>query len=113
MRIEVYEFGRITINGRTYQQDVLILPDRVIDTWWRRQGHLLQIADVEPILLEAPEVLVVGQGMPGKMEVDRELVNFLAARQIEVVALPTQQACARFNELAATRKVAAALHLTC
>ena len=113
MRIEAYEFGRITIDGRTYQSDVIILPERVIDTWWRRQGHLLQVADVEAVLPEAPEVLVVGQGMPGKMAVDPELVSFLATRGIEVVALPTQAACTRFNELAASRRVAAALHLTC
>ncbi len=113
MRIEAYDFGRITVAGKTYQNDVIILPDRVIDNWWRKSGHLLQVPDIEVILEDPPEVLVVGQGMPGKMVVDEELRRFLADRRIAVLALPTNQAVASYNELAPKQKVAAALHLTC
>lgn len=113
MHIETYQFGQITIDGRTYRQDVLILPDRVNDQWWRQQSHLLQLQDVEEVLAATPQVLVVGTGMYGRMQVDQELADYLAQKNIDLVILPTREACDRFNQLAGSRKVAAAFHLTC
>lgn len=113
MHIDAYNFGQIVIDGRTYRQDVLILPDRVKDDWWRQQSHLLQLRDVEEALAANPEVLVVGTGMPGRMRVDKALAEHLAQLKIELVVLPSQEACTRYNQLSQTRKVAAAFHLTC
>ena len=47
MRIQNYEFGRVKINGETYNNDVIILPDRVVPDWWRKSGHEVQIEDIE------------------------------------------------------------------
>lgn len=38
MNIAGYRFGRIDIDGRTYTSDVIITPERVIDSWWRQRG---------------------------------------------------------------------------
>jgi hypothetical protein len=35
MLIGPYEFGAIVINGKRYKSDVIVLPGRVIDGWWR------------------------------------------------------------------------------
>jgi hypothetical protein len=113
MIIESYNFGEVVIGGRTFRQDVLILPDRIIDQWWRKEGHLLQLDDLGEALAAAPQVLIVGTGMPGKMRVDPGLAQYLQQAGIDLFTLPTQEACRRFNELAPTRKTVAALHLTC
>lgn len=113
MNIESYKFGEVVIAGRTYRQDVLILPDKVIDQWWRKEGHLLQMVDLGEVLAVIPQILIVGMGMPGKMQVDQGLAQYLQQAGIDLIALPTQEACWRFNELAPTRKTVAALHLTC
>ena len=39
MNISAYRFGKIHIDGRAYSSDVIITPERVVDTWWRKQGH--------------------------------------------------------------------------
>jgi hypothetical protein len=113
MHIDSYEFGRIVVDGRAYSQDLILSPDGIQDSWWRLEGHLLQIPDVATVLAAGPEVLIVGKGQPGRMQVDPGLVHYLKQNRIELIEVPTAQACTTFNALAGKRKVAAALHLTC
>jgi hypothetical protein len=113
MHIDSYEFGRIVVDGRAYNQDLILSPDGIQDSWWRLEGHLLQIPDVAAVLAAGLEVLIVGKGQPGKMLVDTALVNYLKENRIELIEVPTTQACSTYNSLAGKRKVVAALHLTC
>jgi hypothetical protein len=113
MHIDSYEFGHIVIDGRSYRQDLLIWPGNIKSDWWRLQGHLLQLEDVSEVLAASVEVLVVGMGQPGRMEVDQKLSAYLKARHIDLVALPTDEACRVINALEGKRRLAAALHLTC
>jgi hypothetical protein len=113
MHVDSYEFGRIVVDGRAYIQDLILLPDGIQDSWWRLEGHRLQIPDVAGVLAARPEVLIVGKGQPGQMEVDPELARYLKENRIELIEVPTAQACTVYNSLAGKRQVAAALHLTC
>jgi len=109
-----YRFGEIEVDGRRYRGDIKIVEGMVISDWWRAEGHELASCDVEDILSEAPEVLVVGKGMPGNMEVMDELRERLAATGISLIDEPTPRAVATFNRLKKKgRKVAGAFHLTC
>ncbi len=112
--IEAYEFGRITVHGRSYSSDVIVYPDRVDASWWRKEGHELSPDDIGEILKAAPEVLVVGQGASGCMKVLPETGDLLREKGIELRSARTDQACTIFNDLSRQdRKVVAALHLTC
>ena len=112
-QIEDYQFGKITIDGVTYSKDLIILPARICTGWWRKEGHLLQLADLEEVLLSKPQLLVIGQGAYSRMRVASEVGQALQAAGIDWVALPTDAACEEFNRRAAEQVVAAALHLTC
>ena len=111
--VEDYRFGHVKIDGQPYGRDVIVLPDRVIANWWRREGHRVYPEDLEDVFGAAPEVLVVGQGMPGRMRVNPETERALHAAGIELVVLPTKEACRVYGELAAQKVAAAALHLSC
>jgi hypothetical protein len=113
MHIDHYKFGLIQIDGQTYRNDVLIWPGQIKSDWWRQEGHLLQLGDVTEALAADPQVLVVGQGDPGNMQVDPALAAHLRAKGVELMAFPTRQACQVINELRGKRRFAAALHLTC
>ncbi len=113
MHIERYEFGLIVINGETFKNDVLIWPGRIKGDWWRQESHFLQREDVAEALAANPQVLVVGMGEPGKMQVDPALAAYLKGRGVELMARPTREACRLINDLSGTRRLAAALHLTC
>ncbi len=111
--IDSYGFGRIVIDGASYTSDVIVYPDRVDGSWWRKEGHSLHIDDLKAIAKENPEVLVVGTGNPGLLRVPRETRDFLNSKGIELIAEPTKRACQTYNELSKSKRVVAALHLTC
>lgn len=121
--IQSYHFGRIVVDGETHTKDVIILPDRVIGNWWRREGHALHpddLADIVDLRSSAAtvskirlRVLVVGQGAYGRMRVTPETQQALQAADIELIAQPTEEACRTYNHLREQRTVTAALHLTC
>ena len=111
--INSYDFGRITIKGKRYNTDLLIFPDKVQPGWWRKEGHRLQISDLKEVLEAKPEVLVVGTGYSGMMAVPPETRTYVESEGIELVVQKTAEACKTFNRLVESRKVVAALHLTC
>ncbi len=112
--IESYRFGRIIVDGVEYDRDLIILPGYVKEDWWRVEGHRLRLEDITMILNSDIEVLVVGQGAYGMMEIGDDVRGELADRRIKLFAVRTGEACEIFNEMIrAGRKTAAALHLTC
>ncbi|MHA1266628.1 MAG: Mth938-like domain-containing protein [Candidatus Helarchaeota archaeon] len=113
MRIESYEFGRIVIDGRSYTHDVIIFPNRVEDRWWRKKGHELNKDDINEIVKMAPEILVIGTGNSGLMQVPNDVRTYLKSQGIMIKIEKTQKACEIFNQLAQEKRVIAALHLTC
>lgn len=111
--IDSYSFGSITVNGSRYTSDVIIYPDRVESSWWRKEGHNLCMEDLQEVLQYRPEVLVIGKGKPGLMAVGADLIKQLARLGIEAHAAPTSKAVKLYNRLRGEKKVVAALHLTC
>jgi len=112
--INDYHFGSITINDRTYRSDVIIYPDKVDASWWRKEGHALYLADIKEIIDQNPEVLIVGTGAYGVLKVSDEVYELAAEKGIELIVRKTEEACKEFNRLSQSgKKVVAALHLTC
>jgi len=110
MKINSYSFGRITIDNKTYNQDIIIYPNK-ITTWWRKEGHELNPEDITEIIKKNPDLLIIGTGAHGLMKVKEETKEILRKRNIEFISAKTEEACRIFNE--SSRKVIAALHLTC
>jgi hypothetical protein len=113
MKIEHYSFGSITINGKTCTSDVIIYPNKVNSSWWRKQGHMLHVEDLTDIIQTKPDVLVVGTGYSGLMIVPKETVLRLESEGIEIHIARTTKAVELFNTLRKEKRVVAALHLTC
>ncbi len=111
-RVEGYEFGRVLVDGEEHRRDVIVLPHRVVRSWWRRDGHALVLEDLEEVIDELPERFVVGTGADGRMRPDPAALEALRRRGIEVDVVPTGEAVRLFAQLDPAR-TAAALHLTC
>jgi hypothetical protein len=108
--IDGYTFGRVTIDGREETHDVIVLPERVVRGWWRKEGHGLVLEDLDGVLDQLPERLLLGTGAYGQLRPDPGTLETLRARGVEV--LRTAEAIQRYAQLD-PRKTAAALHLTC
>ncbi|MFQ6102021.1 MAG: Mth938-like domain-containing protein [Anaerolineae bacterium] len=113
LTIDHYRFGAITVDGQRHTRDLIILPERVIAGWWRKEGHTLHPDDLTAVLEVAPEVLVVGTGAHGMMHVTEETRRALEAAGIRLIAATTAEAVKTYNDLREKVRVAAALHLTC
>jgi hypothetical protein len=113
MKITHYSFGRITIDGKTYTSDVIIYPDHIDSSWWRKEGHLLQIPDLEDIVRADIPTLIVGTGYYNTMKVPKETITYLESKKIQVNIENTQNAVRLYNEISDKQPVIAALHLTC
>ena len=110
--IDSYSFGQIVVDGVEHSRDLIVLPERVVGNWWRRDGHSLVIEDLDEVLDELPERLVVGCGAQGRLRPHPSVTEALARRGVGVEALPTGEAVERYRQLDPAR-TAAALHLTC
>lgn len=111
-RIEGYRFGRVLVDGEEQTRDLIVLPQRVVRNWWRRDGHALVLEDLQEVLEELPERLIVGTGASGQMRPAPETLAELQRRGIEVDIRTTDEAVRLFGELDPAT-TAAALHLTC
>jgi hypothetical protein len=113
MHIEEYVFGRIVIDKKTYTSDVIVYPDRVDPSWWRKEGHYLQKEDLSGVIAAKPDILIIGTGNMGVMQVPESTVTFLQRQGITVHVAKTAKAVEMFNSMPAGKKVIGAFHLTC
>jgi len=111
--IDSYDFGTIIIDGRKFERDLIIFPDRIEGNWWRKEGHMLCVEDIKQIIEAKPEVIVVGTGYSGQMKIHSQTEKFLNSSGIELISAKTEKACDTYNDLSKSRRVVAAFHLTC
>ncbi len=114
-KIDAYEFGAMTVDGQVYRNDLIIFPDKVRANWWRKSGHSLAIGDLNEVIKAKPELLVVGIGASGCMQVPFSTKLELRKNAIELIAEETPKAAQIFNEQIKLGEqiVVGAFHLTC
>ena len=114
MQVNSYDFGEITIDGKKYSRDVIIYSDRVLSPWQRKEGHYLEIADLpEDLISQKPEIVVIGTGYSGVMEVSPEVKEYFKSQNIELKIEPTSTTWQTYNQVSQFKKVIALFHLTC
>jgi len=114
MHIDGYTFGRMVVDGVAFTSDLILLPDRVVDGWWRREGHRLDPADLAAVASAAPAVVVIGTGASGCMAVPEATRRWLEGQGAKVKAAPSSDAVTRYYTRAATaERVVGCFHLTC
>ena len=131
--IEEYHFGSITIDGKSYNHDVEVRwtppthrppakggPLEVLK-WWRKESHFVYPEDVKRVIDQNPEVIVIGTGESGVMEVGQEAKKEIESRGIKLIIDVTEEAIKTFNiiceesieEEGKSKKVIGLFHLTC
>ena len=111
--IEEFKFGFFRIQGREYYDDIKIVNGRV-KQWGDRKRHTLKVSNLKDILESKPELIIIGSGASGLLEVPHEVMEALQQQNIKAVIQKTQQACDSFNSaIAENKKVAAIFHGTC
>jgi len=108
--IEAYTFGKIVIDGKAYTNDVIIYKGK-ITSWWRKTSHNVEPDDIEKYLEQKPEIVVIGTGESGVMEVPEETRQFIEQKGIKLIIQKTGEAVKTFNDLKGNKM--GMFHLTC
>ncbi len=115
------EFGNVVIDNKKYNQ-VLIIGDSVMERDYNKLEELFSTSheigdwEVEELLKENPEIIVIGTGQNGAMEVDKPAANLRkqAGKEIEVITAETPKAIEIYNQKTKQgKRVNALIHTTC
>lgn len=108
------KFGSITIGGKDYEHDVIVTWEGEVKEAKAKTRHVLGEAELAELLLERPEIIVLGTGQSGCMELSPEVVVFAEKKKLKIVEKPMPQAVKEFNELVRLgKRVVAYMHVTC
>jgi hypothetical protein len=108
------EFGSITIDGRTYYNDVIVFWDGEIKEARTFIRHLFGNNEFQELMRKGPEVIVVGTGDSGFLKVSDEVRKLCKQKNVELVEMISKRAIEKFNEnLKRGKKVIGFIHTTC
>ena len=110
--ITSYSFGKMVIDGKTYTNELQILPNGIIKKWSPGDPHYILPADIEEILNSNIKILIIGNGANGEAAIPDETVKFIKAKDIKVHIMNTHEAVKFFNG-SAKEAMGAIFHLNC
>jgi hypothetical protein len=110
-------FGEIEIDGRRYTNDLVIDAGRIEKRHKKASKAYRDLYGHTPLSVEEEipwggKRLIVGTGTSGQLPITEDVYAEAQRRGIEIVALPTREACALLAEMKA-KDVFAILHVTC
>lgn len=118
MEIEATAFGNITIDGKTYEHDVIIrLSGEVVkrkkklSKKYYGTSHVLSKDEAKFVFEKGCEQLIVGSGQMGNVELSPEAEAYFSKKGCAVLLRPTPEAIGVFNRSQA--KKIGLFHVTC
>jgi hypothetical protein len=115
-KITSVAWGAVVVDRKRYK-DVKLFPGGAREWDWDETGtqHLPGIlpADVAELIAHGAKVIVLSQGMLGRLNIDMDTMLELRRRNVKAHILKTEDAVRRYNELRETEQVGALIHSTC
>ncbi len=110
--IDKFSFGKIKIKDKIYEDDVIVFWDGRVEE--KERSHLLTKKEIEDLMMEEPDVIVVGKGSSGLMRIEEGVEEILKEEGIELVESNTDDAVKLFNDfIRRGKKAIGVFHLTC
>ena len=118
MPIDATEFGSITVDGKTYEHDVIIRLSGKVEKRRKRlskekygTSHIISKGEAKFVFEDGCDLLIVGAGQDGNVRLSPEAGEYFDKKHCRVLAQPTPEAIRAFNE-SHGRKIAL-MHVTC
>ncbi len=109
--VTAYDTGRILVNGRGFEQSLILAPDALVESWPVGDISHLAAAHFEPIMALNPELVLLGTGTTlsfPEVACYAQIINL----GIGVEVMDTGAACRTYNILMGEgRRVVAGLIL--
>ncbi|TCS74034.1 hypothetical protein EDC61_101258 [Sulfuritortus calidifontis] len=117
-RIDATAFGSITIEGETFDHDVLIRPDGAVRKRKKQlskaiygTSHTISLDEAEHIFKDRADQLIVGAGQNGMVQLSDAAAAFFKQHHCKVTLLPTPEAIELWNQ--AKGRAIGLFHVTC
>jgi hypothetical protein len=118
MTIKDTQFGNITIDGETYEHDVIIRLSGKVEKRKKKlskekygTSHIVSKDEAKFVYEDGCEILIVGTGQDDNVRLSPEASEYLSNKGCKVVLQPTPEAIHSFNG-SCERKVGL-MHVTC
>jgi hypothetical protein len=118
MAIEDTKFGSITIDGKTYEHDVIL---RLFGKVEKRKkklskethgtSHIISKDEAKFVFEDGCDVLIVGAGQEGNVRLSPEASDYFNKKRCKVLVQPTPEAIRSFNQ--SHDKKIGLMHVTC
>ena len=117
-QIDQVKWGTISIDGATFEYDVVIGLDGTVKKRKKKlskqlygTSHTISQAEAESFYEPGAELLLIGSGLFDRVRLSDEAAAYLAARNVQVQIEATPKAARTWNQLEA--QAIGLFHLTC
>ncbi len=118
MRIDGTQFGSITIDGKTYDHDVVVALSGEVRKRKKKlskkqygTSHIISKAEAKSVFEKGCEEIVIGAGQDGNVRLSPEAQDYFEKHACRIVLQPTPEALQSFNRSRAQK--IALMHVTC
>jgi len=118
MAIEDTKFGSITIDGKTYEHDVILRLSGKVEKRQKKlskemygTSHIISKAEAKFVFEDGCDVLIVGAGQEGNVRLSPEASDYFDKKRCKVLLQPTPEAIRSFNQ--SHDKKIGLMHVTC
>ena len=118
VRIDRSEFGSITIDGKTYDHDVMIGLSGEVSKRKKKlskqqygTSHVVSKAEAKCVFEKGCDLIIIGSGQEGNVRLSPEAEDYFAKKGCEVLLQPTPEAIRSFNR--SEKRRIALMHVTC
>ena len=118
MPIEDTAFGNITIDGKTYEHDVIIRLSGQVEKRRKKlskekygTSHIVSKAEAQYIYEQGCDFVIIGTGQQGNVRLSPEASDYFEKKGCAVTVQPTPEAVRSFNK--SRGKKIGLMHVTC
>ena len=118
MPIEDTKFGSITIDGKTYEHDVIVRLSGKVEKRQKKLSketygtlHIISKDEAKFVFEDGCDVLIVGAGQEGNVRLSPEASDYFNKKRCKVLLQPTPEAIRSFNQ--SHDKKIGLMHVTC
>lgn len=110
--ISHYDFGTITVHGKSYTGDIVITADGTVSNWPDTLHDTNKPSDFDKIIPLGTTTLIIGIGAEQAASLPNKTFKYLREKGLNFHVLGTHEAVKLYNSLP-KEGVVAVLHLTC
>jgi hypothetical protein len=120
MKINGSEFGTVTIDGKTYDHDVIVRLSGAVEKRKKKlskkyfgTSHVISKDEAKFVFEKGCDLLVIGTGHEGNVHLSPEASDFFKKKGCEVTLQKTPKAIKTFNRARVRGHKIGLIHVTC